>query len=392
MKIDCFKTNAIYLIDETSGSQKQRGIKLPHAHVHQDPKIEKIKPLKAFKGGVRAISFCVPVIILRITALFISLFGAKGKNCSEKIVYTSKKILSIYVIHNLFKPMQFFGPPVLCRLKNIAAKSVIRNEEDKQKFRDFVELLKNTEYLKKKQLKELTPKQISFLQSYSDQSAHSLGICWGASLFLLKKLLSNVINSEEELVNLFRPYKKGFPAEASALQSISTAFKECKLKFPINDKAMSEREINELLNLKPQGINELTVVNNKLKELVRKMKEETEESLSAELGTASLIDLTFKSKNPFIYGDAEKKETQEKLNKLDKGYYLLSFGPKYFGHAILFIKKDFGSYFVDPNTGLIRCENLDTGSELSKLVKKGFLFRFFNCSLEVHKFDNLIVP
>ncbi|QLH35414.1 MAG: hypothetical protein HWD61_04020 [Parachlamydiaceae bacterium] len=44
------------------------------------------------------------------------------------------------------------------------------------------------------------------------------GICFGATLWVLKLLLTSNPQSESKLIDLLRPFEKGFPAEAAALQ------------------------------------------------------------------------------------------------------------------------------------------------------------------------------
>jgi hypothetical protein len=55
------------------------------------------------------------------------------------------------------------------------------------------------------------------------------------------------------------------------------------------------------------------------------------------------------------------------INNLKEGIYRISLVD--INHSIVFIKKPFGSYFVDPNYGLIRCGKEKPSFPLNGLIK-----------------------
>lgn len=55
---------------------------------------------------------------------------------------------------------------------------------------------------------------------------------------------------------------------------------------------------------------------------------------------------------------SKNTEVQKKFNNLKNGYYLLIFNTRSDNnHAIAYIKKKFGSYILDSNFGLIKCDH-----------------------------------
>lgn len=315
---------------------------------------------------------------------------------------------AILTVHNFNNLNVLFESRVLCRAQNIAQKSVIWRGEDLKKSKEFTALFADREHCVKKGLSQLAPSEIEELKKYPMKGADTTGICFGASLWTIKLLLSKQIKSEKELIQLLDKYKNGFPAEAAALQNLHMAFVGYKFQLSEKEQEAASYEVDEAQQEFLHEIEQKRIdLENRKESLSREeytrlflqIIKETEESIPHKIAelianveqlylyksktsrlerVAALIDLKLKHKiekreRSFFTGIIHKKEMQDKFNQLKNGCYQLRFRTSdKGGHSIVYIKKDFGSYLYDPNFGLIKCTTDNPSKRLCELFKKHY--------------------
>ncbi len=368
------------------------------------------KSLMVSKGIAFSAFFAPSVLVVRITALTVSIFGNPGKNLSKKIHVVADKLKAILLVHNFHNLSILFESRVLIQTKNIATKSSIWREEDLKKSREFIKLILNPEYCKKKGLAEQPPSEVAELKKYLNliKGANTDGICFGASLIVIKSLLSTSIKTEKDLIDFFDQYKNGFPAEAAALQNVHEAFIGDECKFTLEEQNAMDKEVEkaiqdfrnevdgkqkdlenrqnslsreEYTQLFLQLIKDTEEANpRKIEDLKKSIKQlHYFKNKSSKLERmACLIDLKLKYRiekhdRACFTGIMREKNVQDKFNQLKNGYYQLLFRTSATGaHAIVYIKKEFGSYFLDPTFGLIKCMPDTPANKLCELFKKHY--------------------
>jgi hypothetical protein len=169
------------------------------------------------------------------------------------------------------------------------------------------------------------------------KSAH--GICEGASIFLAQQLLLAQPKDEKALVQLIAKYTKGFPKEAVVAQHIRGL---CR----------------QVLNL-PGSVHKSFSANVLNTSLVYLNKDGEKDMESVEIPSL----------------DLSKQEDQIAFNSRQNGYYPVLFHTgKSNGHAVLFIKQDFGSYLIDPNFGMFKCQKDNNATSFYRWLAKNYKY------------------
>jgi len=319
----------------------------------------------------------------------------------NKTYYFPKKILAICnnELQSRFSFTKLKG--VLCPTINMAQKSVIWRDENISKSKEFVELVTNPDYPKAKGLLPLESEVIKKLKE-SPIEGKTSAICCGIALFVIKYLLSNKPDSEAALIHLINQFRKGFPAEACALQHLYQTLLPLEFKLPSKDqidlKKCKDEAKNELEHETAQDYERLTKIaensNEKIfdEELAKIEAAFAEKSKKVETDftkmslykkkvgklnyISSAIDIILKRHSTEQYHEADfegiinSKEQKDKFNNLENGYYLLGFKLDKRGHAINYIKREFGSYLLDSNTGLIKCDPHAPAEKLCELLNQ----------------------
>lgn len=345
---------------------------------------------------------CLPKSVTRVASIFNNFL----KMIYRKIHYAHRKLYAIYLneIRTRISPGHLSG--IVCQTINIAKKSVIWREEDLCKTKEFINLISNPKYSQAKGISALNLEDLNKLREYPIEGAVTNGICFGSSLWIIKSLLKNEVNSEAELIQFSRQYKDGFPAEAAALQNLHRALigydSELSLKEQeALNRVLSEEQAKgrieleqEKLHLKDrlkglsleeakrivqtEVIDARAAIDRKIMTLKAKLTEmHLYKDKADKLNYVSAaIDLKLK-KHPIekchkvnFTGILTNQEKNNKFNILKNGYYQVLFkvGDKG-GHSIVYIKKEFGSYFLDPNYGLIKCAPNASVEKLCELLK-----------------------
>lgn len=352
--------------------------------------------LHVIKGLALAALFILPVMIVRITAYAVSIFGQCGKQAAIKIHQKADKLDAILIKHHTAEINLLFDFKIrlLTQAKNIATKNAIWNEHDCKEAQKYITTAKKME--------SLSPETIEQLRNFSVKGAATDGICYGASLYAIKTLKGKKIKTEDALIKSVENYKSGFPAEAAGLQNLFEAFGAYELTYSPSDieqlkkklakfkqEIMEEknREIEEINTMVANGSISIEAVKSRHEEIIKSLTKSCDEfeaycrslilhnkKVIQLEKIASLIDLQLR-KTDDIYessnfkGISRNTDIQEKFNALKNGYYQVHFITESSGHSIVYIKKKFGSYILDPNFGLIKCDQAKPAHTMIKLLQ-----------------------
>lgn len=276
------------------------------------------------KYSVALILF-IPIQIMKIAGCALSCFGFYN-NFIAKAVKTLAYRLSLACISHVSQDQTHCKHPVLCPLRNSPDISTLLTYSD-QKL--YTELIKKLPYPLKNKV------------SLSPPPFNTKGICYGASLVIIKALQKEEIRSEEELINCIRPFIYGFPAEAVTLQYIM------KFIYPIIIES-------EILSYNGQLIpSRHALWNSKATEIVGRLIDLTPSTYESNTFTTALDT------------PALKEEFKSRFNALESGYYTIFICSR---HMIVYLKTEFGSYLIDSNKGLIQCEKEDPFIQLNDLL------------------------
>jgi phosphotransferase system IIB component len=325
--------------------------------------------------------------------------GKLGQKIAEELFHSANRIQLIFYDHRMDNASALISKTeALCLTRNNAKIEVIWSNEDVKKYQ---ELLKK--YIEQKPI-ESTEAELLEMSKYTLQGANTDGICQGASLFVIHALQGTILETEEQLVQFIKPWEEGFPAVAAALHNIygvwlkvhvKRAMKEAK---PLLDKleiskwlserklSMSQRITNmyEIAGVWESTLQQRGIDQNSLNSKYEKEIDEEERTYKEELNRdqhrfcllkvtlpAQLIGLKLKkdanSQDQVLFKDIVNNDlVQDKFDQLDYGNYLLTID----SHARVYIKRDFGSYILDPNYGLLKCSPLKPSEKLCELFIK----------------------
>lgn len=312
-------------------------------------------PLKAV---VQIVAIVPVVFCMDKGALALSACG-QGGYISEKMSSIANKLHLIFVDHNL---CQLFEKAVLCPTRNLAKKGVLWRGEDKKEGRRLIAKVCRDSLQRRQPFIPLDNEQINQLQKAPCETFQS-GICTGASLWMAKQLLRAKPKNELELIRCISSCREGFPAEAAGLHEL-----ERGLKFAT--KSLSSRQqafLDGLLECSKEELHKWAKNEQKSEEqtallwAAKKREKEIECRFLFASNRywimASAADLTVESFNKpsprFFPHLATNLNGQDEFNRLPNGCYNLFFAQ----HTIVYLKKSFGSYVVDPDIGLFKCSN-----------------------------------
>ena len=144
--------------------------------------------------------------------------------CLE-VSYTAQKIDRIFTRHYL-KDWITSSPSIpnstiLTKAKNISQKSVIWKETDRKQALLFKEALIHSETTQP--IRYLDDEGLQTLHNFTPQRIIYGGICFGATLQVIRTILTSHIQSEGKLIELIDSCKNGFSKEAGGLQHIHEA-------------------------------------------------------------------------------------------------------------------------------------------------------------------------
>ncbi len=288
-----------------------------------------------FSAGEVALGLLIgiPVGIMKAIGKVVAFVVGKEAELSKDLRNTVRKMEAVFL--NLISGGAIFyyhsrNASLSCTCKNIAKLHVIGQEKDLKKSREFLGMVMDPAYCKAKGVEVLSDEDRAEIAKKAVKGARTKGICFGASLMVVKKLLSSQIQSEEELVKALEVYRDGFPAKAAALQSVALAL------------------------FRPLGW-----------------------GTAMKTRVASLIGMCYKekaaNKGKYSFSEiAHEQSVKERFNQVKNSYYLMSFNVgKSSGHSVVYIKKEFGSYIYDPNFGLISC-GANPAEKLCELFKESY--------------------
>jgi hypothetical protein len=333
--------------------------------------------------------------------------------------------MATHVYHRLYKVLETsdrlnFGELLLISSRNIAEKTVLRNEEDKIAYNGLRNRLfeakeaNNLESIIGYNKDCFTDEYLENLHPGSSQkSANTNGLCASTCLYLIGKILTLPEFSESVLIELIRELQKGVPAEIAAKQElyeeldfdiagpkvfdISNKNARTNLIASTADILLTRAErlgITEELQQAITSILESEHIQFKItqSQIFNKLKKEphfhqllqnlepkallkTEQyrnnALAHLYGFKQDLEGTFLA--TILFGKAtscaSSKEHLESYARLEHGIYQISFKTLKDNHSVVYIKhKDGNGYFFDPNKGLITCGDYSHASILLKLL------------------------
>lgn len=352
-------------------------------------------------------------------------FKISGSWINVQVMRLQGETTNIYmatnVYHRLYKVIETsdrlnFGELLLISSRNIAEKTVLRNEEDKIVYNVLRNRLfeakeaNNLESIIGYNKDCFTDEYLENLHPDSPQkSANTNGLCASTSLYLIGKILTLPEFSESALIELIRELQKGVPAEIAAKQELYQEFhfdivgpKEFELSCIHTKSHLISSTIDTLcLRAERLGIKKelqeaiLSILDGQVKFTQRKLLSELKydprfhqllqdfevnEVLKAEkyrnnalahlYGFKQDLEGTYQATK--LLGKAasfsSSKEHLKDYEKLENGVYQLSFRTLNDSHSIVYIKqKDGNGYFFDPNKGIIKCGDYTHASILLKL-------------------------
>jgi hypothetical protein len=341
----------------------------------------------------------------RLTNLVLSTLREYGIWLVEKTGRFAKKLYAILIVHSLSFMTVLFHWNVVCRVRNIAQQKVIWQELDIQKAQDFLRLLTDDkDYFSKKGLVPIDLKEVQVKET-SLKGAITDGICFGASLVVIRDLLVMDVKTEKDLIRVIESYKYGFSAESAALQSMSEVFfkyrqgespenHQTRVEALVSErnsfvKANLDKERDQLIKSEIDGLQftqECERIESDYMEQLKgisvfernlRLDFSYKNTLSRFALIASLIGLkidqtALQREEMTFKGIRYQAQVRERFNQLPKGRYQVTLSTEHGGHAISYIKTDFGAYLLDPNFGLIKCDLHNPAVKLCELIKKWY--------------------
>lgn len=325
-----------------------------------------------FCKGVAAIPLIYLALISYVALKALAwLYRKMGRiNISLTLRYQAKKIYVLHALHHIDNLGACGTPlPVYSYAKNLTRSEVVSKGEDSKAMRNMRDL-----FLAKNGKKDNFEK----LQKMSCLGAQAKGICFGATMSVIKTYLEANVHSEEELKNIGRRFEEGFDADAAGLQKIYDKVWNEKVKKYIQVQAKELQAVKETFRPKieeaefsaqKEAIHAKILL--EIESLVGQYRQKTEKwsrpyindilkLLGLEIETApDKIDQIF-----FDHLDYDE-DANKRFNALVEGAYFLDFSE----HAVPYLKYSFGSYVLDPNNGLMPLDPLCPSKSLLTLVK-----------------------
>lgn len=281
-------------------------------------------------------------LAIRVAAYCLAVFGSFGKNSAKEWRRKAARLSLIYISHNE-KP--FTSPlPLLMPMRNLPQRKVVRSNAD----------IAVANILRKRflALPFVDQKLAQGLRKATFHGAKAKGICFGASLYFLKRVLKARCMSEKQLLDLARRYKEGFCAKTAGMHTFYL-----KLGSLGWDPEASPTAL--------QGMADLAPAQERLPMLQKLAAKTTQFARLAQL-------MGLKLKPPirdFLRFDCNAS-VRSQFNALPKGVYELGFLTRSSAHSMAYLNLDFGSYLLDPNRGLMKCDAQNPAKDLVLLLKE----------------------
>ncbi len=265
----------------------------------------------------------------------------RSKNSLTSMAFTVKNELRkqsdklYFIVHNLLVN-SFVDAPVLCSTANKTTNRVALSGADIREAKKYIQMLTEENFGIDHGLEPLDQDLIKMIKNFPVRGSFVNGICLGAVIFTIKELLEKDPITEKELIDCIKPFKNGFPKEAAGLQGVMKSF-YCSYK-----KFISPLDFEDKWRLQFD-----------------------QHTLEIEL-CASLAGIKVASSQPGCLKNVPLMTEDERssFNQLNEGYY----GIYFCEHIVVYVKKEFGSYLLDPNAGLIQCQNENPVEVLKALV------------------------
>lgn len=351
-------------------------------------------PLAIVNTAIGALLY-LPIQLFRINSLAVSIFGNYGRELSKKISKTANKLESILVFHQINELGRMWAPAsLLCRVKNISKRSIIWKELDEKKYHEFKQKLIQSKDFTYKKIPLLSNEQIKKIDKDFQQSND--GICYGATFAAIKDVLSGKIENEKQLIDIIGKNKNGFSAEAAALQGLYDDLHNTTWE-QLNDSIISRVKKFIAREAKINGVVDADAVFNKYTSIYMPQGQKSyiaqQKTLFISNVMASLLNLKVNKSTKF-QADFSKiqseKEVQNQFNTLPEGAYQLMFRTdEKIGHSVAYLKFDFGSYILDPNFGLLKCQKDNPYEGIERILNRYSSLRFFgkeklDCHFKLH--------
>lgn len=311
------------------------------------------------------------ICCLRIVAVAISIFGEWGQKAANHLRLVADKVYFIHVMHPQYRVKQ--APlPILVPSMNLARRDVVYNDEDIASANCYRNLILSNQF-------QTTISSCSFdkecydkLRAMRFSGARTQGICQSATLVFIQTVLQRKPSAEEALKKIAAVFEEGFPKEAAGLYEIYDALEVSSRKKIKEEMDREFTKVNGLLD-KTESQSEIALLMSRAKDLhtqakrrLLEIKEKTFQVYCSILGM-SLKGSPEKSYACDFTDFSSRKKTQERFDALPLGVYYLGFSTENSGHAIAFLKYDFGTYLFDPNKGLMKCDESKPSSDFTKL-------------------------
>lgn len=276
------------------------------------------------------------ILSIRIAAFCMAIFGSWGKNIAKKWRHKAGRLFLIHIAHHeatLTSPLSLVMP-----MRNLPRREILQRNEDIKAVDALRHRFAALPFVDKDLAEKL--KKAKFHGSKSD------GICFGASLCFLKRVLKARCASEEQLIALARKDMDGFSAKATGMQMLYLKLGR--------------------LDWYPEASKQALPAEAHRKSALQKLAEN-----ATRFGRlAQLMGLKLKGRpGDFLRFDCDAA-VRRNFNALTQGVYELGILTRSSAHSMAYLKMDFGSYLLDPNRGLMKCGAQNPAKDLEILLKK----------------------
>ncbi|MCE5318601.1 MAG: hypothetical protein LLG04_14715, partial [Parachlamydia sp.] len=277
------------------------------------------------------------ILSIRVAACCIAIFGSWGQNLAKKWRRKAARLFLIHIAHN---SAPYTSPlPLLVPTRNLPQKKIVQTDADIAAANALRKRFLSQPFVNGKVAERL--KKVAFLGSKAD------GICFGASLCFLKRVLKMRCVSEQHLKAVAGRYIGGFSAKAAGMQMLY--LKLGRVDWFPEASTEAKQGIADLMAEDPeQAIQRMPA----LEKLAAK---------ATRYGRfAQLIGLKLKERpmRDFLRFDCDAA-MHNRFNALPKGVYELGILTRSSAHSMAYLNLDFGSYLFDSNRGLMKCNTQD---------------------------------
>jgi len=322
------------------------------------------------------------------------------ESCLESF-YIAKKIYGILLEHGLYFQPSIQNGLLLAKAKNISQKNVIWNETDYMAARNFQKILTNKEFYRIRNINPLDKVALQVITNFEPERVYLGGVCFGATLSMIRSTLSLNCQSETEIINLMQSVKNGCPADVAGLQQMYNAIVDWQPQLPeeLKQKFLEDLEKTRLKLLGNLDIQKQELIKLRNKEIILQKINELKDTMALQLEEAKcrikrrcydqyrverihpiahLIGLQLQQADLYdldtsnFTGITSNDSIKERFNKLPPGCYQLLYPTGNAGHALAYLNLSCGSYIYDPNIGLIKCIEDNPSKTLCSLFEQHY--------------------